>query len=373
MRMQKGAGNGAVPGEVSGGRALYEGGAEQRRAGHSANSYKYTSLDFHIIIITAGLLILLLSIILFHFFIRWALRRLFPLPSKPNAPNKGLTHLQVQALPTYVYPCPFILAHHTFGHQKPTFAYTNCDAALRLTPSPFFVHQMKPTPNGDEALWGTPSPIFGSTSNGDVEKGGLILSCTKLDEALANHNEGDDVHMANGAVANGASPTLGFAKVDEVADHGDVAKGASLTLGCTKVDEVAYHGEVKEVDEMVQGNNPIEVCSAKPNELAKNGKVNASSLTPVINCTEGNKVDAHCELNASSPIPCPICLVDFANGDTIRVLPTCHHYFHVQCVDMWLEKQSSCPACRANLMEATKTPRKKLALQIQVATINTSH
>ncbi|KAI0339775.1 hypothetical protein BDW22DRAFT_1431273 [Trametopsis cervina] len=45
---------------------------------------------------------------------------------------------------------------------------------------------------------------------------------------------------------------------------------------------------------------------------------------------------------------CPICIVDFEEGDDLRVLP-CegHHRFHQHCVDPWLlELSSSCPLCR---------------------------
>jgi len=45
---------------------------------------------------------------------------------------------------------------------------------------------------------------------------------------------------------------------------------------------------------------------------------------------------------------CPICIVDFEEGDDIRVLP-CegNHRFHQTCVDPWLLKlSSSCPICR---------------------------
>ncbi|KAI0067161.1 hypothetical protein BV25DRAFT_1819445 [Artomyces pyxidatus] len=58
---------------------------------------------------------------------------------------------------------------------------------------------------------------------------------------------------------------------------------------------------------------------------------------------------------ASDPLPaaigretCPICIVDFEEGDDVRVLP-CegHHVFHQTCVDPWLlELSSSCPICR---------------------------
>ncbi|KAL5528495.1 hypothetical protein ACEPAF_7631 [Sanghuangporus sanghuang] len=45
---------------------------------------------------------------------------------------------------------------------------------------------------------------------------------------------------------------------------------------------------------------------------------------------------------------CPICIIDFEEGDDIRVLP-CEgrHVFHQTCVDQWLlELSSSCPICR---------------------------
>lgn len=43
---------------------------------------------------------------------------------------------------------------------------------------------------------------------------------------------------------------------------------------------------------------------------------------------------------------CAICLMDFVDGDVIRVLPHCGHAFHMNCVDRWLKCHSSCPSCR---------------------------
>lgn len=48
---------------------------------------------------------------------------------------------------------------------------------------------------------------------------------------------------------------------------------------------------------------------------------------------------------------CPICLGDFLDGEKIRVLPKCHHCFHVRCVDVWLASHSSCPTCRQSVAE----------------------
>ncbi|GMH28692.1 hypothetical protein Nepgr_030535 [Nepenthes gracilis] len=52
---------------------------------------------------------------------------------------------------------------------------------------------------------------------------------------------------------------------------------------------------------------------------------------------------------------CPICLVDFVDGEKVRVLPTCNHVFHVKCIDTWLVSRSSCPNCRLSLLESCST------------------
>lgn len=62
----------------------------------------------------------------------------------------------------------------------------------------------------------------------------------------------------------------------------------------------------------------------------------------------------------STPSPvsdaqCPICLLEFEDGDEIRVLPCAvSHRFHKDCVDPWLLAVStSCPLCRKGKLSAT--------------------
>ncbi|RLM69116.1 putative RING zinc finger domain superfamily protein [Panicum miliaceum] len=50
---------------------------------------------------------------------------------------------------------------------------------------------------------------------------------------------------------------------------------------------------------------------------------------------------------------CAVCLADFDDGEAVRVLPECMHYFHAECIDTWLRGSTSCPMCRA---ETTPTP-----------------
>lgn len=42
---------------------------------------------------------------------------------------------------------------------------------------------------------------------------------------------------------------------------------------------------------------------------------------------------------------CQICLCDYQDGDDVRVLG-CHHIFHTECVNRWLDQKTNCPTCR---------------------------
>ncbi|KAI3907048.1 hypothetical protein MKX01_027949 [Papaver californicum] len=43
---------------------------------------------------------------------------------------------------------------------------------------------------------------------------------------------------------------------------------------------------------------------------------------------------------------CSICLSDYKPKDTLKSIPECNHYFHVNCIDGWLRMNGSCPVCR---------------------------
>ncbi|CAH8392286.1 unnamed protein product [Eruca vesicaria subsp. sativa] len=48
---------------------------------------------------------------------------------------------------------------------------------------------------------------------------------------------------------------------------------------------------------------------------------------------------------------CAICLSEFVAGERVKLLPKCHHGFHVRCIDRWLSSHSSCPTCRHCLIQ----------------------
>ncbi|XP_010251603.1 PREDICTED: RING-H2 finger protein ATL67 [Nelumbo nucifera] len=43
---------------------------------------------------------------------------------------------------------------------------------------------------------------------------------------------------------------------------------------------------------------------------------------------------------------CSICLCDYKDGEMLRMMPDCHHFFHLCCIDAWLRLNASCPVCR---------------------------
>ncbi|KAJ4975485.1 hypothetical protein NE237_000591 [Protea cynaroides] len=51
---------------------------------------------------------------------------------------------------------------------------------------------------------------------------------------------------------------------------------------------------------------------------------------------------------------CAVCLSNLEEGEMARVIPTCKHMFHLQCINMWLSSHSTCPICRSPV-HATST------------------
>lgn len=54
---------------------------------------------------------------------------------------------------------------------------------------------------------------------------------------------------------------------------------------------------------------------------------------------------------------CTVCLAEFRGEDTLRILPYCGHFFHVTCIDIWLQQHSTCPVCRISLREFSERKR----------------
>ncbi|XP_076892734.1 E3 ubiquitin-protein ligase ATL6-like [Bidens hawaiensis] len=51
-------------------------------------------------------------------------------------------------------------------------------------------------------------------------------------------------------------------------------------------------------------------------------------------------------------LECAVCISEFADNESLRFLPKCHHVFHPECIDEWLASHTTCPVCRADLTAA---------------------
>lgn len=43
---------------------------------------------------------------------------------------------------------------------------------------------------------------------------------------------------------------------------------------------------------------------------------------------------------------CSVCLSTIVEETMVKLLPNCTHRFHVECIDMWLSSNTTCPICR---------------------------
>ncbi|PIA58568.1 hypothetical protein AQUCO_00500475v1 [Aquilegia coerulea] len=53
---------------------------------------------------------------------------------------------------------------------------------------------------------------------------------------------------------------------------------------------------------------------------------------------------------------CSVCLSEFQEDESLRLLPKCSHAFHLTCIDTWLKSHSNCPLCRANVVISNHSP-----------------
>ena len=101
------------------------------------------------------------------------------------------------------------------------------------------------------------------------------------------------------------------------------------------------------------GEGPIATTSQAREDTQPSDRLDQVELQPQMNTADHGS--SHVPATPREIVPesigretCPICIVDFEEGDDLRVLP-CEgkHRFHQSCVDPWLlELSGSCPLCR---------------------------
>lgn len=58
------------------------------------------------------------------------------------------------------------------------------------------------------------------------------------------------------------------------------------------------------------------------------------------------------EIDETEDPKCSICQAEFNDGQRLRRIEECEHYFHKRCIDTWFTTHHSCPMCRTNVVVA---------------------
>ncbi|XP_009619570.1 RING-H2 finger protein ATL54-like [Nicotiana tomentosiformis] len=69
---------------------------------------------------------------------------------------------------------------------------------------------------------------------------------------------------------------------------------------------------------------------------------------------------------------CSVCLNEFQDDDSLRLLPKCNHAFHIHCIDTWLRSHTNCPLCRAAIISNTATAPLGSIVPISSTNMNSS-
>lgn len=52
---------------------------------------------------------------------------------------------------------------------------------------------------------------------------------------------------------------------------------------------------------------------------------------------------------------CCVCLGEFKIREELHLLPSCKHFFHMECIRLWLHSNTTCPLCRCSVIISPKS------------------
>ncbi|KAK7841028.1 e3 ubiquitin-protein ligase atl41 [Quercus suber] len=71
------------------------------------------------------------------------------------------------------------------------------------------------------------------------------------------------------------------------------------------------------------------------------------------------------QLDHGEVIECSVCLSTIVEEAMVKLLPNCKHMFHVECIDMWLNSNTTCPICRTLAEPVVKPEDSTLCTVVQ--------
>lgn len=123
-----------------------------------------------------------------------------------------------------------------------------------------------------------------------------------------------------------------------------------LSKYCGKTNSASRRGEIEDPSEELEHNHIPSFHDHEPWHVPTRGLDEA--LIKSITVCKYKKGDGLIE-----GTDCSVCLSEFEEDESLRLLPKCNHAFHVPCVDRWLNSHSNCPLCRANVFLISVSPQ----------------
>ncbi|GAB2229418.1 hypothetical protein Droror1_Dr00023558 [Drosera rotundifolia] len=80
-------------------------------------------------------------------------------------------------------------------------------------------------------------------------------------------------------------------------------------------------------------------------------------LEPVVIASFPVKKYSNVYFSSAVNAQCSVCLAEYIPDDVLRILPYCGHFFHVNCIDIWLLQHCTCPICRISLRDVNEKKR----------------
>ncbi|XAR52280.1 hypothetical protein NMG60_11020257 [Bertholletia excelsa] len=101
---------------------------------------------------------------------------------------------------------------------------------------------------------------------------------------------------------------------------------------------------------------PFPVSSRSDLSMLERG---VRGLEPHVIATFPTKKYSDAFFSSPEDAQCTVCLSEYHEQDTLRILPSCGHSFHATCIDKWLQQHSTCPVCRIWLRESPENKHKQ--------------
>uniref|UniRef100_A0A0D9VJG3 RING-type domain-containing protein n=1 Tax=Leersia perrieri TaxID=77586 RepID=A0A0D9VJG3_9ORYZ len=103
---------------------------------------------------------------------------------------------------------------------------------------------------------------------------------------------------------------------------------------------------------MVAGPAPIDFdVDFRPADLDRTIEHTRSGLEPFVVAAIPTMKYSYEAFHSKDDAQCSICLGEYNEKEILRIMPVCRHNFHLSCIDVWLQKQTTCPICRISLKD----------------------